>query len=62
MAGVAWLVSMTGMVVLLIHHPISSQGRVGVIAVMVASMALSVKAAGQRWQRHHNGITLRKAH
>jgi hypothetical protein len=28
---------------------------------MAASMALSVRAAGQRWQRHHTGITLRKA-
>jgi hypothetical protein len=49
---VAWLVSMIGMIVLLVHHPISSQGRVGVIGVIVTSVALSLRSARQRWERH----------
>jgi hypothetical protein len=51
-AGVAWLVSMIGMIVLLVHHPISSQGRVGVIGVIGMSVALSLRSARQRWERH----------
>jgi hypothetical protein len=54
-AGLAWLVSMTGMVVLLVRHPISSQGRVGVVGVIAASVALSASAGRQRWERHHPG-------
>lgn len=48
---VAWLVSTVAMVMLLVHHPVSSQGRVGAIAALVVSTGLALVAATQRLQR-----------
>jgi hypothetical protein len=38
---VAWVLAMAGMITLLVRHPISSQGRVMVVVVMVASVTLT---------------------
>jgi hypothetical protein len=49
MASVAWLVSVVAMILLLVHHPISSQGRVAVIGVTVVSAVLAIVALVQRY-------------
>jgi hypothetical protein len=48
-AGVAWVVSMTAMIVLLVHHPVSSQGRVAVVGVIAVSVGATVVALVQRY-------------
>jgi hypothetical protein len=40
-ALVAWVLAMAGMITVLVHHPISSQGRVTVVVVMAVSVALT---------------------
>ncbi len=48
---VTWIASVAAMVTLLVHHPISSQGRIATIAVMLGSAGLAALAFVQRWQR-----------
>jgi hypothetical protein len=48
---VAWLVSVASMITLLVHHPISSQGRIATVVVVMGSGALACLAFVQRWQR-----------
>jgi hypothetical protein len=48
---VAWVASVASMVTLLVHHPISAQGRVATIVVIAASGALAAWAFVQRWRR-----------
>ena len=48
---VAWVASVASMVTLLVHHPISSQGRVAAMAVIAVSAGLAATAFWQRWQR-----------
>jgi hypothetical protein len=48
---VAWAASVASMVTLLVHHPISSQGRIATIAVIAASGGLAAWAFVQRWRR-----------
>lgn len=47
---VSWLVAGVAMVVLLVHHPITSQGRVAVIGSLVVSGGLAAWANWKRWQ------------
>jgi hypothetical protein len=55
-SAVAWLVSVIAMVTLLVHHPISSQGRIATVAVIIGSGALAAVALVQRWQHKHGGL------
>ena len=53
-AAVAWVVSMTSMVLLLVHHPVSNQGAVAIAVTLLASVVLVGFAAarrleGRRW-------------
>jgi hypothetical protein len=50
-SAVAWAVSVASMITLLVHHPVSSQGRVATIVVIVASGVLAAVAFLQRWRR-----------
>jgi hypothetical protein len=50
MALVAWVVSMASMVMLLVHHPISSQGRIASGGAIVGSVVLAVIAFAPRWR------------
>ena len=43
---VAWLASVASMITLLVHHPISSQGRIATIAVIVGCAADFNRADG----------------
>ncbi|MEI8240693.1 MAG: hypothetical protein WCI22_14865 [Actinomycetota bacterium] len=52
----AWVLSMAGMITLLVHHPISSQGRVMVIVVMVASVALTGIWIARRFGAWFRGV------
>lgn len=47
-AAVAWLVSMTSMVLLLVHHPVSNQGAVSIALTLLASVVLVVVAVARR--------------
>ncbi len=48
---VAWIASVASMVTLLVHHPISSQGRIATVGVIIGSGVLAVVAFLQRWRR-----------
>ncbi len=48
---VVWVVSAASMATLLIHHPISSQGRVGAFGAIAASVVLAAIDFVQRWKR-----------
>jgi len=48
---VAWAVSMAAMVTLLVHHPVSSQGRAATAVVIVVSVLLAGVAFSRRWRR-----------
>ena len=54
-ASAAWLVSAAAMVILLVHHPVSNQGLVAVIAVLVVSGGLFVHALTRRISAAHGG-------
>lgn len=54
-ASAAWLVSAASMVILLVHHPVSRQGFVAVIAVLVVSGGLFVLALTRRISAAHGG-------
>ena len=47
-AAVAWVVSMTSMVLLLVHHPVSNQGAVAIAVTLLASVVLVVVAVVRR--------------
>jgi hypothetical protein len=48
---VVWVVSAASMATLLIHHPISSQGRIGAYGAIVVSVVLAGIDFAQRWRR-----------
>jgi hypothetical protein len=48
-AGVTWLVSMAAMIVLLVHHPVSQQGQIAVVGVIVVSVGATIVALVQRY-------------
>ena len=53
-AVLTWLLAGVAMVLLLVHHPVSHQGAVATVVVMVGSVAGFVFAFGSRWAiRHH---------
>ena len=54
-SAVTWLVSAASMVTLLVHHPISSQGRIATIAVVAVSGVLAATALARRWQHKREG-------
>jgi len=47
-AGVSWVVSVAAMVVLLVHHTVSTQGTVAVSAALAGSGALALVAIDRR--------------
>lgn len=55
-SAVAWSVSVVAMITLLVHHPISSQGRVAAVAALLVSTGLAATALVQRWQHKHGGL------
>jgi hypothetical protein len=48
-----WGVSVASMVVLLVHHPVSRQGAVAVVVVMVASVVGFLTVFARRWRVRH---------
>jgi hypothetical protein len=48
---VVWMVSAASMATLLIHHPISSQGRIGAFGAIAVSVVLAGIDFAQRWKR-----------
>jgi len=48
-ASLVWAVSAAAMIILLVHHPVSRQGGIGVVIVMVASSALLAVSVGRRF-------------
>jgi hypothetical protein len=51
----AWLVSAAAMIILLVHHPVSNQGAVGVVVVLVASGGLFLLALARRLKARRVG-------
>lgn len=49
-----WAVAVASMIVLLVHHPVSRQGAVAVVAVMVASVVGFLTVFARRWQVRHS--------
>jgi hypothetical protein len=52
---VTWLVSVASMITLLVHHPISSQGRIATVVVILGSGGLACMAFLQRWRARSGG-------
>ncbi|HAP75902.1 MAG TPA: hypothetical protein DCR14_07440 [Acidimicrobiaceae bacterium] len=58
---VTHLVSLVAMVLLLVHHPVSGQGTVAVVAVLALSSVLVGVALVQRYAGTHEGAAVRLA-
>ena len=60
-AAVAWVVSMVSMVLLLVHHPVSSQGAVAIGVTIAVSAVLVVIAAARRLVGSRGSVRLARS-
>ena len=57
-AGSAWIAGVVSAATLLVHHPITSQGRAAMVCTLIASAALAMVWLARRFSSLHEGASL----